>query len=291
MRQKFTSIKAGRDKLLELKLFAAGGLVLAALAVAAQTTVLSATGLTRSFQARDNLAEGTIVSLEEEGLVVTPANKDNLANLYGVVVPSDDLVVTDPNDDENSVLVSRGGVVDTLVSDLEGEIKSGDPVTVSTVAGIGEKAVSSGLIIGIAQADFAGGSENGRQFSVDSSEGKREISVGTIPVKVDIQNYSAAAGSQGVEGGGRNKLLKLADSVAGQTVKPYGAIIAGIILLFGIFISAFLVTSSGYASLISLGRNPLAEKKIMKSLAGVLLVVAGIFFASVGLAYLVLVIV
>lgn len=258
-----------------------------------QVSVAYAAGLTKTFQAKTAIANGTVVSLEDGAAVVVPASRDNMANLYGVVVPSGDLAFTQTQDDTSSVLVAKDGVVETLVSTVKGDIKSGDAITVSAVKGIGEKAVVSGKIIGIAQANFTEQSAGSEQFSIETNKGSRNVKVGIIPVKIEVQMYSISSGAQGLNGenANRNKVLQIADSIAGETVKPFALLIAGLVLLFGVFISAFLVTSSGYASLVSIGRNPLAEKKIVVSLMKMLLTAAAIFLLSVLLAYVILVIV
>lgn len=250
---------------------------------------LLAAGVTSEHQTNGRLASGTIVSLDKEASEVVHANRENISNLYGVIVASGDLSFNRTTS-ETTAQVATEGVIDTLVSNNKGNIEAGDAITVDAVEGIGEKVTASGRIIGIAQADFTGQESNSRQFMVDTGTQEKSVQIGTIPVKVGVQMYSVAGGAS-LDGTGqaRNKALQIADSIAGQTVKPLALVIAGLILLLGVFISAFLVTSSGYASLISIGRNPLAEKRIVRSLAKMLLIAIGIFIASVALAYAVLV--
>lgn len=253
---------------------------------------VSAANLTKVFAANNAMAEGTIVSLENNSSTAVAASRDNLASLYGVVVASGDLAISDTAASGQTVEVSKDGIVDTLVSDFQGSIKAGDPVTVNTVEGVGEKAVVSGKIIGIAQADFDGTGAGSRQFSVSDGNSSKDVRVGLIPVKVEVQLYSIASSGQGsLSTANRSKALQIADSLTGHTVKPYALIIAGILLAFGVLIAGFLVISSGYASMISLGRNPIAKKVILVSLMKILLVAVAICFVSASLAYTVLIIV
>lgn len=253
------------------------------------TITAHAAGVTRVHQTSSELANGTIVSLDKGASEVARANRENINNLYGVVVPSGDLSFSHA-EVEGTAVVATEGVIDTLVSTNNGAIKAGDPITVDAVEGVGEKALNSGRIIGIAQANFSGQESNSRQFTVRTGTEEKSVQIGTIPVKVAVQMFSVGSGtSLSGTGQNRSKALQIADSIAGQTVRPLALIVAGLVLLLGVFISAFLVTSSGYASLISIGRNPLAEKRIVRSLVKMLLIAVGVFVASIVLSYAVLI--
>lgn len=266
-------------------------LLYAALSIFVFSQIAAASSLTKAFKVNSSLAEGTVVSLEDDGTTAVPASRDNMAGLYGVVTSSGDLSVARANEDAQTVQVAKDGVINTLVSTYQGDIKSGDPITVNALEGVGEKAIASGKIIGIAQADFNGESTDSKEFSVATSNGTKSVRVGAIPVKVEVQLYSIASSGQGSLNENRNKALQLADSLTGQTVKPYALVIAGILLLFGVFIAGFLVISSGYASMISLGRNPIAKRVILVSLLKVLMIAAAICFVAAAFAYLILIIV
>lgn len=247
---------------------------------------VSAATVSQTFQAKGELTSGQIVSLDKTANTVVKANSDNIANLYGVAV-SNSAVEFTPNN-TTGVAVANTGVIDTLVSTVNGSIKSGDPVTVSTVEGIGEKALGIGKIIGVAQGNLDDGTRGAKDFELQENGTSRTIKVGTIPVKIEVSNYNPAVGltnSGAVDVSDRNKALQVADSIAGKPVKALSLIVASLVLLLAIFVSTFLITSSGYASMISLGRNPLSEKHIMRSLFKLIMISVGIFSVGVILAY------
>lgn len=265
-------------------------IVVAALCVASTSIVLAAT-LAQEFNTTQRLPLGGIVSLNKEASEVELASSDNMDNLYGVIVANGD-VSFDSRADQNisTVPVANSGVIDTLVSNNTGAVKAGDPITVDDVAGVGQKANSSGRIIGIAQSDLNEQDNSAKQVSIVQNGGQKYITVNTVQVKIGVAQYTVPSANDGSNGTdtNRNKVLQVADSLAGKQVKPYSVVIAALLLLIGIFVSVFLITSSGYASMISIGRNPLSEKKIIRSLLRMLVISVAIFATTVGLAYMVL---
>ncbi len=244
----------------------------------------SAATVTQAYKTHKKLAKGTIVSLDKGASLVVEANRQNLSNLYGVVVEKGDLSFGQTNEASNTTVVANAGVVETLVSTSNGSIDSGDPITVDAITGVGEKATKSGRIIGVAQDKLDSESSNSQVFTLGADNSP--VKVGLIPVKIEVRNYDITSGQVfAASGKSRNKLLQVADSVAGKQVKPYALIISGLVLLFGIFLATFMIMSSGYASLIAIGRNPLAEKKIVRSLIRMLLAAVIIFVLSLALAY------
>lgn len=246
-----------------------------------------AASLSKDFKAHESLATGTIVSLDEEASVVVKASRVNVHNMYGVVVAEGDISFKGEAADQ--VPVANQGVVQTLVSTAAGEIKAGDAITVMSVEGIGEKASQNGRMVGVAQADFDEQSTNTKTFSITQNGSKKDIKVGLLSVKLGVTDYTTAASNLGsASEQDRNLLERLADSFAGKQVKPIALFVSGLVLLSGVFIATFLITSSSFASVISIGRNPFARKHIMSSLVGLIVMSVGIFCGSLVLAYLML---
>lgn len=257
-------------------MFVGTGVVLAALAFA---TVIAAT-VTQDFRAQEALAKGTVVSLDKEASEVTPASSENIANLYGVVVSSGELSFGPQGGQGVSVSVATSGVVDMLVSTNGGPVNEGDTITVDDLAGIGQKATKAGKVIGVAQRSVD--EQTAREVSFTQDGQQKTTKVSLIPVKIEIAEYGRA---DGAAASNRNKLQQAADNLVGKQVKTYALLIAGLVLLVTVFVSTFLVTSSGYASMISIGRNPLSEKKILRSLVRLLTISVIIFIAGIALAY------
>lgn len=264
----------------KIKKIAAGFLpIFLALIVIGQA---AAATLTQDYSTTQKIPRGSIVSLGNQTGEVVLASSDNITNLYGVAVKGGDLSFNQAsNTNSETVPVASGGVVDVLVSDNNGEIKAGDPITVDNVAGIGQKATSSGKIVGIAQGSLNVRDSNAKQVSIGDNGSNKNISISTIQIKVGVTEYAPPTNNSG----NRNKILQIADGIVGKEVKPYGVIISGLILLVCIFVSVFLVTSSGYASMISIGRNPLSERKIILSLLRMLGIAVTIFMVGLLLSY------
>lgn len=264
------------------------GIVVAVVFLIPVSQIYAAT-VSQTFQANGEITSGQIVSLDKEKNTVVKASSDNIANLYGVSV-SNSAVEFTPNNTAG-VTVANTGVIETIVSTLNGPIKSGDPVGVSTIEGVGEKAITISKIIGVAQGSLDDSTTGAKDFEVKEGSASKTIKVATIPVKVEVSNYNPAVGltnSGAIDVSDRNKALQVADSIAGKPVKALSLFVAALVLLIAIFVSTFLITSSGYASMISLGRNPLSEKHIMRSLFKLVMVSVGIFTTGVILAYLIL---
>lgn len=264
------------------------GIIATAIFLIPASQVFAAT-VSQTFQANGEITSGQIVSLDKEKNTVVKANSDNISNLYGVAV-SNSAVEFTPNN-TTGVTVANTGVIEALVSTINGPIKSGDPVGVSTIEGVGEKAITVSKIVGVAQGNMDDNTAGAKDFEVKEGDTSKTIKVATIPVKIEVSNYNPAVGltnSGAIDVSDRNKALQVADSIAGKPVKALSLFVAALVLLIAIFVSTFLITSSGYASMISLGRNPLSEKHIMRSLFKLVLVSVGIFSAGVILAYLIL---
>lgn len=246
---------------------------------------VAAATLTQDYSTKQKIPRGSIVSLGSQTGEVVLASSDNITNLYGVAVKGGDLSFNQAsNTGSETVPVASGGVVDVLVSDNNGEIKAGDPITVDNVAGIGQKATDSGKIVGIAQSPLNVLDNNAKQVSIGDNGSNKNITISTIQIKVGVTEYAPPTNNSG----NRNKILQIADGIVGKEVKPYGVIISGLILLVCIFVSVFLVTSSGYASMISIGRNPLSERKIIISLLRMLAIAVAIFTIGLLLSYAIL---
>lgn len=260
-----------------------GSLIFAILIATSVASVAAAT-VTQGFNTQDTIPQGAIVSLDKQASEVILASSANVSTLYGVVVREGDVSFSQGTNTNSSIVpVASGGVVETLVSNNNGPVNVGDPITVNDVAGIGEKATNSGKIIGIAQSALSEQDSSSRTVSIGQNGSQKNINIATIPVKIEVSDYASPHGS-----GNRNKILQVADSLVGKEVKPFGLVVSGLILLVCIFVSVFLITSSGYASMISIGRNPLSERKIIKSLLRMLGIALSIFVVGLLLSYAIL---
>ncbi|HSX46755.1 MAG TPA: hypothetical protein VLF87_02070, partial [Patescibacteria group bacterium] len=115
-------------------------------------------------QASDNLVPGELVSFGDtapngEAYAVRSASKYD-GKLFGVVSTQPGLVLDDGKGYEH-VTVALAGRVPVRVSDENGAINIGDPITASSVPGVGMKATEPGQIIGYAMQSFSGDGQTG----------------------------------------------------------------------------------------------------------------------------------
>jgi hypothetical protein len=228
-----------------------------------------------------NLLTGALMSVRKDAPdmveLVTPQRAERLAG-----VMSDNPLIS-VSDSTSSVQVITEGTTPALVSDINGAIKAGDRIGVSTIKGIGMKATQSGAIVGIAQTDFAGGSATER--TITGADGKsRTVHIGLVSVRVGVAAYVADQHSSQAPA----LLQDLANNVAGRSVSVVRVLFATLLLLLLFVTVAMLLYGAVRASIISIGRNPLSEAILRKSLSQVGLT-AGVVTA-VGLAsiYLIL---
>lgn len=229
-----------------------------------------------------DIATGALVSLTSGSQsTVQLSNTDRVNQLIGVIGDKP-LIELSNNDKEVQVVIS--GTTLTLVSDINGDIKTGDKITASPINGVGMKANSSALVVGTAQSDLSSVTTTSK--TVNDKKGQpQSVKIGAIPVQVNVTYYVAPED--------KNAFLppflqSLANAVAGREVSPIRVLISTLVLAFGFISIAVLLYSSIRSSIISIGRNPLSEGAVRKSLLEVGATSLGILLVMLIAIYLVL---
>lgn len=240
--------------------------------------------IAQGFQTTDsNVVEGALVSLKPDSPnSVELANSDRAEQLIGIV-GNDPLI--ELSNGASSVRVVTSGVTMALVSDINGRIQSGDKIAASPIEGVGMKATQTGVVVGTAQANFDDAKTSER--SITDKEGKQQtIKIGLLPVQVDTVFYvgAGAAGSSFVP----SALQDLANNIAGREVSGVRILVAALLLILLLVSVVALIYSSVRSSIISIGRNPLSENAVHKSLFQVGLTTIGLLAFTVILVYLIL---
>lgn len=202
-------------------------------------------------------SDGDILIITEEGLVRSSKSSD--IKMFGVFQEKPLLLYK--SSDVSGKPVVRSGIAQVNVTNLNGPIQYGDPITSSSIPGKGQKAPVTGAVLGIALAPF------------NEDQGK-------IPVAIKIESggigasgltakrFFGAVGSAFVE--------NLSDPQKFTDVVRY--IAAGLVVLLS-FTFAFLIFARSIPKGIeAVGRNPLAKSTIEFSmiLNVILLVLTGI---------------
>jgi len=199
------------------------------------------------------------------------ATKEYDASMFGVIVDNPTYSIEDKNLSSYQ-LVSSWGEIPVNVSGKNGEIKQGDLITSSDIAGVGVKALQSGQIIGIALADYSPANPD---------------DIGQVLTFVDIRT-SFAEGTLS-----KNLLDVLRNSVTSSFMTPleslrYLLAIAVVFVTFTIGFSSFGKTTG--ATVEALGRNPLAGNSIRKVMLFNFALTFLIMIGGLVIAYFILVI-
>lgn len=229
-----------------------------------------------------NYSAGALMSLKQDTAnEVELSNQKQATRLIGVVGDKAFLDVSDPN---SNVSVVMNGAAQAMVSDLNGDIKTGDRVAASPISGVGMRATQNGLVLGVAQGDLSKAKTTAR--TVDGEDGKKyTVQIGLIPVQIQVTEYSVTNGSSGVV---PSSLQNFADAVAGREVSPLRVLLSTLlsVLLFAAIVT--LLYGAVRSSIISVGRNPLSEGALRKSMMQVGRLVLGITGFGLLIVFLIL---
>ena len=183
----------------------------------------------------------------------------------------------------SGIQVVTNGLVKTLVSDVNGTISAGDKITASPIEGVGMRAVDNTTVVGTAQGPLV----DVQTRTIKDTDGKDvKIHVGLVAVQVGVAYFNADSSKKSTLIPA--SLQTVANNIAGQNVSPVRVLVAGLILLL-LFVSiTILLYSAVRSSIISIGRNPLSERAVRKSLLQVAVTVLAVLGFAVALIYIVL---
>lgn len=232
----------------------------------------------------ENLAVGVLVSRSESAGTVVSATPDNADNITGIV--SSRALLEISGDKQREVQVATSGTTEALVTTLNGDIKIGDRIAPSPVAGVGMYASESGRVVGVATADFSS-ARNVTEREIVAKDGTRTmVKIGLLPIEIGVGHYEKTNNDSVLP----DFITNLARSIAGRDVPVARVIAAAAILVVGLSVVVVLVSSSARSSIISIGRNPLAAGAVHRGLLEASGLAIGILLVMLIAVYLVLVI-
>ncbi|MDB5169557.1 MAG: hypothetical protein JWO41_913 [Candidatus Saccharibacteria bacterium] len=227
--------------------------------------------------------KGMLMSLASNSDVVAPATTNTASSLVGVIAPVDSAF----GGQSGKVNVQTDGVANTLVSTLDGDIKAGDRITVSAVAGIGTKATTNGWIVGVAQTGFSSKSSGAVKTEVTTTSGaKTSLYVSTIPVSIKVTYYTSP--DTVVKTVAPAWLQDLANKLANKHVSTQALILSFVLFLIGLIAAIVIVTSAIKNSFLSIARQPLAKSQIVRIELRSLAVAGGILLFALMTSFLLL---
>lgn len=242
-----------------------------------------ASSIAQGFQTDDpGIVPGALVSLKAgTANTVELSTIENTDRLLGVTGENS---LIELSDGASKLQVVTTGEATALVSDINGEVKTGDKITTSPIAGVGMKALTSTLVIGTAQANLA--AVETKTHSVEDKRGdKKTVHIGAIPIQVDKVFYEATQDQNSYV---PPVLQDLANTLVGKQVSPIRVMLASLLIAFVFAAVVVLIYTSVRSSIISIGRNPLSENAVRKSLLQVGITSFGVMAFSVIVVYLIL---
>ncbi len=240
----------------------------------------------QGYSSTSNLQPGMIVRLDSStNGQVTALDLSHINQMLGVIISASDaaLTLSQANASQQEVYVSNFGQHEVLVTNQNGPITTGDYITISSLSGIGMKADNNeSLILGRAAAGFDGIHNVISTDSLSQSNGQKlNLSIGMIPVNINIAPNPLAQGAKGVPAF-INKLTKYATNKSVSASRIYLGMLS---VVAGLIITITIVYSGIRNGFISIGRNPLAKRAIAMNLIRVVVIAIVIFAASLGAAY------
>lgn len=211
--------------------------------------------------------------------VAEPASVDTAESLIGIL--GDQPTSFDFQDGQKNVLT--GGVRNTLVTTVYGDIKKGDFITASSVIGMGAKLVGSGWVVGIAQSDFSSATQGAVTSMVTNEAGRQhEVYAGMVPVLIkvvyhdDMQSEKERDVSFIPE-----SLLREIESITGRKASQFAVMLAFLLLIAGLVIGGLIVYSAVKNGITSISRQPLAKQVIMQRMIQSCIVAFALILASI----------
>ncbi|HSX33895.1 MAG TPA: hypothetical protein VLF91_06185 [Candidatus Saccharimonadales bacterium] len=273
-----------RDIGLRLRFTALGVSALMLILFVSSLSAQGVSSIAQGFQTSDsNIVAGALVSLTTgTPNTVELSTEEKVNQLLGVAGSKSLIELSGGN---GSVQVVTSGVTNVLVSDINGTIKVGDRITPSPVAGVGMRANFSALVIGTAQANLSG--VKTRAQTITDTKGKQQtIHIGAIPVQVDKVFYLANGDQPSFL---PSSIQTFANSIAGHEVSAVRVLIVGILITLLFVVVTVLLYSTVKSSIISIGRNPLSENAVHKSLLEVGVTIIGVLVCTIVVVYLILI--
>lgn len=279
------------------KLIANRFLVLCLLAVSLSFTALS--GMTfaserdsiQGYIADSQLQPGTVVELvsveKGEPEKVAPISKDHSKKMFGVVVDRSKLSMIISNEPEGEVFVATSGTQQALVSTENGEIKSGDYLTPSSVNGVLMRAdTRQETIFGRAASSYTNSSVAVGTMSLKDSDGKTHaVKLGLVAATIDIKK------NPNIESTKANLpefLEDIGQQIAKKDVNPIRIYLSMAITAVSL-ITAIVVLYSGVRNgVVAIGRNPMSKKSIFRALLEIILTSIAVLMVGLFAVYLLL---
>jgi hypothetical protein len=262
-------------------------LVLAFLVFLGLSNPLGAQTFTQGYGTDSPVQKGMIVRLHpDDSSKIQPLSFADQDKMLGVIVDPNDAAVT-LSGDGKKVFVATIGRYEVLVSNQNGEIKPGDYLTISAYSGVGMKAgTSEPIVVGRATDSFDGINKVVGVAKIKDSGGvEKEIKFGRIVTDITVsRNPLLKAEEPDLPG----YLKKISEAIAGKPVETKRVYMGMAIFVITTLVAGTLMVSGVRNGLISIGRNPLSKKSIVRGMIQVIITALTIFVLGIFGVYLLL---
>lgn len=281
-------IKASRDYcgvMLRNQRFIKTFLVVGALfgVLATSTSVHAETLISQSFTSTGDVTSGSIVSLEKDSSSqVNPSTTANSNYMLGVIIDSENSQLSISSDQSDQVQVATSGVEQVLVSNINGNIAVGDPITASPISGIGMKATGNVRIIGLSQDVFPNATASSQ--SITESGQKQTVKLGEIPVLINVAYYYKQPNKTLIP----SAIQNVANALAGKQVSSLPILVSVGIFFVTLILVVSIIYSMIRSSIISIGRNPMAQAAVYRNVLHLSVLVFAIIMTGIVSIYLTL---
>lgn len=240
------------------------------------------TPISQGYIPSESVSIGSIVSLEKDSSDhIIPSSSANSDSIIGVVVNDGSSPLSLNTGTNNQAQVATSGVVPVLVSDVNGEIAQGDPITASYLKGVGMKATSNAKVVGIAQGSMTGKSTQ----KVKNEHGEENtVTLGQLPVLVSVSYHYKQPDKTIIPAA----LQNIANTVAGKKVDSLPIIVSSIIFIIMLITVVSIVYAMIRSSIISIGRNPMAQSAVYRDIIQLSVLVLAIIGVSITAIYIIL---
>jgi len=259
------------------------------IATAADTNGAVSQSVAQSYGTDSVLQKGMLVKLKDgDSSKVVALSQTDASQMQGVIIMASDTTVTlSANDSKYSqVFVTPSGRYPVLVSNQNGAIKSGDYLAVSSLDGVAMKAdESQAIIVGKAISDFNGIANVESTANLTNVNGSKiGVSIGRVGADIAISHNPLQQSSSSLPG----VLQRVSRGVADKPVSIERVYLGLAVLLVSAFIAGSLLYSGVRASLVAIGRNPLAKRSIIRAMLQATLTSLIVFIIGLFAVYLVL---
>ncbi len=266
------------------KLLALAGLF--ALVFFSLTHPLGAQSVTQGYKSDVVLQRGMIVVIKpDDPTKIEPARPDSIEKITGVVVDANDSAFTVSNEEQKN-FVATVGRYDVLISNQNGSISKGDYLTISSLEGIGMKAdTNQQVVVGRALEDFDGSNPIATVDLKDSAGGTQAVKFGRVPVDLGITRNPLL---KPVETNVPEFLRRASEGIANKPVSAVRVYMSLVLLFVSALIAGAMLFSGIRSAVISIGRNPLSKKSIIRGLIQIVVSSLIVFIMGIFGVYLLL---